>query len=233
MSAETLRAFHGDPAIKKKYVDRMMEHRRLEHLTQGVGYCADGSGVIKGCAVGCTLENYEHGRYPIELGLPEWLARLEDRIFEGLPKGEAEQFAVDFLNVIPVGADVSGVRHQLAILRNQDNLKLLEANKEPYAEQVRAAIRQVLEWLKNPLDEAARSAAESAALAVTDRVSEKSDTARQVSRVLRMVPSQGRRWPPAPAASLNLLYQHPHAYGSAAASMGSTRPRIRSRFVGA
>ena len=164
MSAETLRAFHGDPAIKKKYVDRMMEHRRLEHLTQGVGYCADGSGVIKGCAVGCTLENYEHGRYPIELGLPEWLARLEDRIFEGLPKGEAEQFAVDFLNVIPVGADVSGVRHQLAILRNQDNLKLLEANKEPYAEQVRAAIRQVLEWLKNPLDEAARSAAESAAV---------------------------------------------------------------------
>ena len=130
---QTLQAFHNDPAVKAKYQARLADHRAAEQLIQGIGF-EDG----KGCAVGCTLDAYDHSRYPTELGLPEWLACLEDCIFEGLPKGEAEQFAEDFLAAIPIGADVSAVRGKLAILRHERDLHRLEGNTDPYAAEVRS-----------------------------------------------------------------------------------------------
>ena len=154
----TLQAFHNDPAVKAKYQKRLADHRAAEQLIQGTGF-EDG----KGCAVGCTLDAYDHSRYPIELGLPEWLAWLEDCIFEGLPAKEAEQFAEDFLAAIPVGADVQHVRGQLATLRHERDLHRLESNTEPYAAEVRAAIQGVIDWINDGEKEsAAESAAESA-----------------------------------------------------------------------
>lgn len=158
-----LRAFHGDPAIKEKYVNRLREHRRLENLIQGTGW-KDG----KGCAVGCTLEKFDHKSFEDELGLPEWLARLEDSLFESLPKGEAEQFAEDLLCAIPVGANIEPVRHQLAIARIEQALILLEGNNEPYANECRNALALVKAWNQGELSgvssesDAAESAAESA-----------------------------------------------------------------------
>jgi hypothetical protein len=155
-------AYHNDPSVKDKYVNRLAEHRRLEHLTQGVGW--EHNGVTKGCAVGCTLEKYDHSLYPVELGLPEWLARLEDHLFEALPKGKAEQFAIDFLTAIPVGADIEPVRHRLAIVRQEAALERLKDNKEPYADQCRNAIGLVIAWHNSELINAGQeSAAESAA----------------------------------------------------------------------
>jgi hypothetical protein len=105
-----MRSFHGDDAIKQKYLDRVRKHRELDNIIQGTGW-EDG----KGCAVGCTLENYDHYSYPIELGLPKWLAHLEDRIFEGLPGEEAMFWPEQFLSAIPVG---SGLLKQVIIAIN-------------------------------------------------------------------------------------------------------------------
>ena len=145
-----LRAYHGDPAVKLKYTARMAEHRRMEHLTQGTGWEIDGD-AVKGCAVGCTLERYDHDAYPAELGLPVWLARLQDHLFERLQKTEAEQFAVDFLDAIPVGADVEPVRHRLAILRHGLALERLGGNAAPYAVDCRNAIQMVIAWHQSML----------------------------------------------------------------------------------
>ena len=153
-----MKAFHGDPAIKAKYQARLAAHRADEHLTQGIGWESG-----KGCAVGCTLEAYNHAAYKTELGLPEWLARLEDRIFEGLPKGEAEQFSEDFLAAIPVGANVEPVKALLASQRHRRDLERLKSNTEPYAEQCRQALQKVIDWLEAGAAEVSRSAAESAA----------------------------------------------------------------------
>lgn len=109
-------SFHNDPKVKEKYLNRVKKNRELYNIIQGIGW-KNG----KGCAVGCTLESYDHSRYPIELGLPEWLARLEDRIFEKLPKEEAMLWPEKFLESIPVGVNVEEVRHKLAIIR-MDNL---------------------------------------------------------------------------------------------------------------
>ena len=61
-----MKAFHNDPAIKEKYLSRVRAHRAADELIRGTGW--DGH---RGCAIGCTLESYDHARYPIELGVPE------------------------------------------------------------------------------------------------------------------------------------------------------------------
>ena len=158
--------YHNDPAVKAKYVSRLAAHRAAEHLVQGLGW--ESNGHTKGCAVGCTLEAYNHALYPVELGLPLWLAYLEDSIFEGLPKGEAEQFAEDFLRSIPVGVDVEPVRFHLTIARMERLLEGLAENREAYADKCRDALNAVIAWCRLELagdSSAAESAAWSAASA--------------------------------------------------------------------
>ena len=154
-----MKAFHGDPAVKEKYLARLRAHHAADEIIQGVGY--NGS---HGCAVGCTLNKHDHRAYENELGLPQWLARLEDRIFEGLPPKDAQQFAIDFLEAVPVGADVSKVRWQLASQRHRRDKERFAENKELYADELRAALDSVIAYCDSEeKTEEARSAAESAA----------------------------------------------------------------------
>ena len=132
-------AYHNDPAIKAKYIARIQEHTAADQLIQGTGW-ENG----KGCAVGCTLEDYDHSRYPIELGIPEWLARLEDRIFEGLPKAEAMAWPEAFLEAIHPGAYLEPVRHQLAIRRMDRLIALQNTNLGKYGEKIDAVIAQTV-----------------------------------------------------------------------------------------
>ena len=106
----TLRAFHGDAKIRAKYVRRVRAHERADRIIQGTSWDGD-----KGCAVGCTLEAYDHAQYPIELGIPEHIAHLEDAIFEGLPAAQARKWPAQFLMAIPVGADLSLVWPRFAL----------------------------------------------------------------------------------------------------------------------
>jgi len=155
---EKMKAFHGDEAIKQKYLARLKAHHKADEIIQGKGW-KNGSG----CAVGCTLDNYSHAAYKDELDLPVWLALLEDNIFEGLPAGEAQQFAVDFLEFIPTGADVDKVQWQLAQQRHtRDRDRILSS--EPYAKQCVEAINLVIAYCDlQSKQESAKSAAEQAA----------------------------------------------------------------------
>ena len=101
-AAPTLLAYHGDPAIKAKYLARVQAHREADELIKGQ-YWEDG----KGCAVGCTIHGSKHARYEIELGIPQMLARLEDCIFEGLPNGNAKKWPERFLSAAQPGQDLS------------------------------------------------------------------------------------------------------------------------------
>lgn len=103
-------AFHGQQSIKDKYVARVKAHAEADQIIKGK-YWEDG----KGCAVGCTIEGNEHKRYETELGIPESIAYLEDGIFEGLSNEEAMKFPLEFIEAIPVGADLSKVTIQFKI----------------------------------------------------------------------------------------------------------------------
>lgn len=105
-----LLAFHNDPAIKEKYVARVKAHAAKDQIVKGQ-YWEDG----KGCAVGCTIHSNEHEDYETELGIPEIIARLEDRIFENLPNELAMTWPLRFLEAIPVGRDLSKIWPKFAI----------------------------------------------------------------------------------------------------------------------
>jgi hypothetical protein len=108
--ASGLRAFHGDPALKEKYLERVRAHRAADELIKGTGW-ANG----KGCAVGCTLHRYSHAAYESELGIPRVLAHLEDRLFESMPNAKAMEWPEQFLAAIKPGADLSLVWPQFAV----------------------------------------------------------------------------------------------------------------------
>src|ERR1700674_5720873 len=95
-------SFHNDPKIKKQYLARVQAHLKADEIIHGK-YWENG----KGCAVGCTIHSGHHMNYESELGIPVMLARLEDRIFEGLSNGEAKVFPKQFLAAIRSGVDLS------------------------------------------------------------------------------------------------------------------------------
>jgi hypothetical protein len=137
-------SYHNDVAIKLKYKERFDAHRKADEVVQGTGF--DGR---RGCFVGCTLDSYDHSRFPIELGWPEWLARLADSIFEEIPEKDAAQFGTDLLEAVPVGVDLEPVRWKLAILRHERQLDQLKDNKQEYAEKVRKALDLVIDYYKS------------------------------------------------------------------------------------
>ena len=129
-------AYHGDPKIKAKYLARVRDHAKADRLIQGVSW--EGG---KGCAIGCTLEAYDHSRYETELGIPSIIARLEDGLFERLPKSDAMKWPAQVLNAIKPGADLSGVwprfAHWLMVDPKHGVLRFAER------EDTKAAIRLV------------------------------------------------------------------------------------------
>lgn len=105
MSTE-ISSFHGSQEIKDKYMGRVRRHREQDELVQGIYW--DGK---QGCAVGCALEVDDiqvgdvHDEYERQLGIPVWLARLQDRLFERALPREAMEWPERLLHIIPVGAD--------------------------------------------------------------------------------------------------------------------------------
>ena len=140
-------SYHGDSAIKEKYIARMKAHMAADELVQGIGW--EKNGVTRGCAVGCTLDAYNHAAYEIELGIPRILAHLEDRIFEGLSVKESRDFPLNFLEAVPVGKDLSNVYKHFFIwmLTNPENGVIKFANTD----QTKTAIQNVSDLLAKSL----------------------------------------------------------------------------------
>jgi hypothetical protein len=117
-------SFKNDPKIKTALVKRMDHHIELDNLVQG----ATGDNG-KGCTVWCALNNgelkrgYDHSAFPDVLGLPEWLARLQDAIFEGLTEEDAKWFSSQWVKAIPVGKDLTGVKWKFCAFVLKENIE--------------------------------------------------------------------------------------------------------------
>ena len=96
---ETLTAFHGLKSLKIEIADCIEAHRQADEIVKG----KTGQGG-KGCAVWCAFDKYDHKAYETKLGIPEWLALLEDHLFEGMPNEQAMTWPGRFIDAIPVGA---------------------------------------------------------------------------------------------------------------------------------
>ena len=89
-------------------LENARKHYAADMLIKGT-YADDDADNFKGCSVGCYLhdiypskENYQisdmsdkHRVVADHYGYPEWLAYLQDTIFEGLPNGESAKWHVE------------------------------------------------------------------------------------------------------------------------------------------
>ena len=98
------RAFGGDAARKKEYLNRVRSLREAGRLLRGRGSAIKGE-----CAVSCTVGVYDHERYQAELGVPLALVYLKELLFERLPVDRAMEWPERFLSAIEPGADLSFV----------------------------------------------------------------------------------------------------------------------------
>jgi hypothetical protein len=152
-------AYHNDAGVKARLLAQLEAHAAADEIVKGC-YWSGG----KGCAVGCTIHSGEHAQYEAQLGIPQMLAQIEDRIFEGLPLDRARTWPIAFASSIVVGADLSRVGWQFL------HWLLTDRAVNPGMDHplVRDAVRRCADILI-PLTEgesvdesAARSAAESA-----------------------------------------------------------------------
>lgn len=137
----SLRAFHNDPKIKRKYLSRVRAHRKADEIIKGQ-YWQDG----KGCAVGCTVHSDEHSAYETELGIPEWLAILEDTLFEGVSTEYSKTWPENFLKSINIGADLETIKSTFLIYVLEDALKVFDHRRYP---SVKRSIINVISLYRN------------------------------------------------------------------------------------
>jgi len=179
----TLLSYHSDENLKDMFVAEIIKHRKADQILQGT-YGTEESGKWKGCAVGCSIHSLnikmgksyatnDHSVYEKALGIPEWLARLEDALFEGLSVEESKKWPEKFAQAIPVGVNLERVKWQFCSFILKENIeRVLTLNiSDKLKKQVVESIQGVLVLHKNALQtgvwnesaaDYARSVAESA-----------------------------------------------------------------------
>jgi len=167
-------SFKNDLKIKDALIKRMDHHIEMDDLMQG----ATGSNG-KGCTVWCALNNgklkngYDHSAFPDVLGLPEWLARLHDTIYEGLTTENSKWFSREWVRSIPVGVNLEPVKWKFSVFLLKENIDrvLTLAINDELKTKVVDSIRLCLAVNESAIvtgvwdESAARSAAKSAELA--------------------------------------------------------------------
>jgi hypothetical protein len=200
-----LKAYHNDPQLKKEMVAEVLKHQKLDQIVKGT-YGITEDGKWRGCAVGCSIHSYNlkkgenldtsnHFVYEKALGIPASLAKLEDFLFETMPKEDAMKFPAEFLKAIPVGADLSLVAPKFIA----DTLR--EVIKDEKVKGDKAVVKAVLDtaklWDKVIAGEtvkpaawfAAESAASSAALSAAESAAESAAAYKMSRRLLKIIKS--------------------------------------------
>ena len=147
-----MKSFLGSTKLKTQMVAEIEKHRKADMIVQGT--YGEQNGHWKGCAVGCSLrslaiikgedlvESYnQHSRYETDLGIPEWLARLEDTLFEGLPVEDAKKWPSQFIKAVPVGVDLEPVKWKFGaylMKENIDRVMTLKISDELKTEVIKA-----------------------------------------------------------------------------------------------
>ena len=175
-------SYLNDKKLKQDMVKEMELHLKQDQFIKGV--YSKTNGIFKGCSIGCAIDSLnriknktipysQHSGLETELGIPKWLARLNDTLYEGLPTEKAGKFSVDFLKAIPVGVNLDIVRHKLCAFILTGNIQRVLALKikDDLKEKIVIALKMVLELhektiLNGAWDDSAWSTARSAAESV-------------------------------------------------------------------
>jgi hypothetical protein len=167
-----MKAFTETTMTKPEMVSALKWHQEQDNFVRG-RYFKQG----KGCAVGCSLESVarikgvtlsytDHKSYEPHLGIPKWLAHVEDVIFEGLPLERSKAWPLEFIEAINIGSDLDKVKAPFTIFVLESNLANFDHEKNPdVVKVINSCIDLYKQYPEGPsaAGSAARSAASSAA----------------------------------------------------------------------
>lgn len=161
---------------KVQFVNEIKKHQQVDNFIKG----SYGDYGDKGCAVGCSIQSImdltnticnraDHTCYEQYLGIPEWLARLEDSIFENVRYERSKVWPLEFSSAINQESNLDNIRtpfivyilkqniitqkKQLKLEIDDDIKKVIDVNKQMITAQESGAVILIA---------AARSAARSA-----------------------------------------------------------------------
>jgi len=114
-----MKAFKGK-VNKDQFIKEIKWHMEQDAFMRGT-YNEGNKNNFRGCAVGCSINSInrllgtaygygEHIDMAETLQIPEWLVRLEDKIFEGLSEEESKEWPLRFSEAINVGADLDKIK---------------------------------------------------------------------------------------------------------------------------
>lgn len=175
-----MHAYLSDPQLKTRFLTEIRKHQEADQIVKSTD-AREENGKWRGGAVACSIRSLnilfgtnhdtnDHLVYEKALGVPEWLAWLEDTIFEELPDDQSVEWPLRFAQAVPVGADLEPVKwHFCAPLMSRNIERVLPLDlPDDVKEHVVNAIRTVLSLHEAAMstgqsDEAAWKAAKKAA----------------------------------------------------------------------
>ena len=153
------KAFSNPLITKERMLFHLKQHQKQDDFIRGT-YGLDNKHFTKGCAVGCTINSINR-----ELGLelkgsnhktmeeyaivPEWLARFEDRIFEGVSVERSKTWPVEFIEAINKGADLNKIKAPLIVFILESVLGYVQDKK--HQKQKDVVLRCIKLWQRNDI----------------------------------------------------------------------------------
>ena len=119
-----MKAFKGK-VNKDEFIKEIKWHKEQDAFMRGT-YNEGNKNNFKGCAVGCSINSInkllgtayeydEHIDMAETLQVPEWLVRLEDKIFEGLSEKDSKEWPLRFSEAINEGADLDKIKPEFLV----------------------------------------------------------------------------------------------------------------------
>ena len=153
-------SFNNDSQLKDDLLLEVKRHEELDMIVQG--HYGRENGKWTGCKVGCSIHSLnkikgldyrtdDHSAYESGFGVSRIIARLTDRIFEGLPKERMKTFPFEFWSAVPVGKNLDNVWRKFLIWLLVD--PQTGVIKHAADDQQRKAIQDVADLLERSLVE--------------------------------------------------------------------------------
>ena len=122
---------------KEEFVKEMKWHQQMDNFEKGTYGDLES---VNACSVGCALKSVsklknirlstnDHQEFENHLGVPEWLARLNDQLFEGVSLERSKMWPVEFSEAINEGADLDKVKTPFLCFVLRNTIESMDAVK--------------------------------------------------------------------------------------------------------
>ena len=180
---KTYSAYNNDPVFKQELIDISIIRRQKGQYIKGTfGEDNIEDDVFMGCSVGCSVVDVcaikgikldvdflsDHAWFAEKLGVPVFITRLQDCIFEGVSDAKREAWTTDFFSAINEGSDLSQVTPKFLKFLLEDVLKHVQDEKHALQKDaINGSILVIQNWIDTGAVDlvAAADAADAAALA--------------------------------------------------------------------